>query len=345
MAISDALPPSAPFDPNLYPSQSWGDYNYSPPPTDDVFTNVFPGQSWGDYNYRPPVPDMSYGEYNFSPPQGTNTTGSQVNPPVSANVPRIPSPSPSQPPDVSNEALNAFLGGGVTQKPSLPTAPAKPDWYDPNDPHPEVAFARKHFPDFNSWGYQDYVENYMRFWDKNHPRYYFADGKLNLGDLNIRRPPSFGGGSPIGSGMNIGGQGRGISGGETLFGGGLPSPMVANAAPTPMANISPQVSVSSDLNNLEIPDELWQFIPEQLRYRFGNSLMSWLRGMGWGSRGNIGRYGERSYSRPAGQTGSIWFSPETFSAFSDPETVKWAKWLLGERGFSARTEIPTTATP
>lgn len=251
------------------------------------------------------------------------------------------------PPNVSNEAMNLYLGGGKSLSPtvsmSLPNGSSAR--FDPNDPHPEVAFAKQHF-DTSGWNYQDWVRNSMRYWDVNDKDYYFRPGQP-YGNPSANRP--LGGGQPRGAGINVGGQGGfGRSGGVAS-----PSyspPMVASAAGTtlgasPMVTNAVPINVSGNLGELEIPDELWQFIPEQLRGRFGNYLMAWLRGMGYNGRGNIGRYGERSYQRPAGQTGAIWFTPEMFNAFADPETAKWARWLLGERGFTGRTQSPAAEVP
>lgn len=163
-----------------------------------------------------------------------------------------------------------------------------------------------------------------------------GSGAIGGGWMNVgggRGNPSSGG---FGSGTNMGGQGVGAPGG-----GGAVMPPTRGLGGINALN-------NTDLSTLEIPDELWQYIPEQMRAGFGGQLMNWLGRMGFKGMGNVGRFGERSYLRPQGQTGSIWFDPKLFEVFNDPETARITQWLLGERGFTDRIPAPEgtpTITP
>jgi hypothetical protein len=139
-------------------------------------------------------------------------------------------------------------------------------------------------------------------------------------------------------------QGGGSGGGSGNAWQGAPGagmPQVPSAAMPAAASNLPQLR-GGQTNELELPDYVWQFIPEGMRARFNEAMQTWLRLRGFRGRGNIGQWMERSYQKPQGMTGNVWFEPDLFKAFSDPQMGTWANWLLGELGYTNKIEKPLT---
>lgn len=85
------------------------------------------------------------------------------------------------------------------------------------------------------------------------------------------------------------------------------------------------------------------YLPPDVR----KALDEWLTSMGYGQTGNVGRFGERTYSRPKGNMysaapGAIAFSERDFARLSDPSTRNWIRWFMGELGYAPRVGFPGT---
>ena len=118
--------------------------------------------------------------------------------------------------------------------------------------------------------------------------------------------------------------------------GGQPGIPAITPPVAPPFSIAPQ---APGYSSLDIPEELYGFVPEPLRQQFGASINSFLQRLGFTGTGNVGRYGERSYAFPAG-TSQPYFSPEMFGYISDPYIRSLIQYLFGERGQSARIPLP-----
>lgn len=150
-------------------------------------------------------------------------------------------------------------------------------------------------------------------------------------DTNSWLPPNFFSDLNPGYGQNGGGQGGG-GGNSGGTGGGMGKLPAAPGAP---GGIPVQ---GGGVGGLQLPDQLYQFIPENVRGQFAQTLQSFLRGLGYTGQGNVGQYGERSYVN-SGQNPN-WLDPSIFGSISDPTLQGWVKWLFGERGLSPRVEQP-----
>ena len=136
---------------------------------------------------------------------------------------------------------------------------------------------------------------------------------------------------------------------QSYGGGGAPAPMQFPAGwggqpgvPAITPPVAPPFSIAPQApgySSLDIPEELYSFVPEPLRQQFGTSINSFLQRLGFMGTGNVGRYGERSYAFPAG-TSQPYFSPEMFGYISDPYIRSLIQYLFGERGQSARIPLP-----
>ena len=123
---------------------------------------------------------------------------------------------------------------------------------------------------------------------------------------------------------------------------GIPT-LLPPAASNPLAPGQPPISAitpqAPGYNSLDIPEELYSFVPEPLRQQFGGSINAFLQRLGFRGTGNVGRYGERSYAFPAG-TSQPYFSPDMFGYIQDPYIRSLIQYLFGERGQSARIPLP-----
>src|SRR3990167_3635152 len=138
----------------------------------------------------------------------------------------------------------------------------------------------------------------------------------------------------------------GGGGGGQPGGGGAPSPAGIPAPPgqSPMTPGGPLVQPQSQFSpggysGIELPEQLLEYIPENLRSQFAAMLPQFMGQYGYQGLGNVGRYGERSFGRPGG-AGPIGFTPEQFNFFTDPTMRSWFQWLFGERGFAPRVGFP-----
>lgn len=141
-----------------------------------------------------------------------------------------------------------------------------------------------------------------------------------------------------------GGGGGGDGGGGGGSGGARPGafgPAAIGPASPGTPGVGPQVGLQPGIYpGVEMPDQMYGYIPEGMRGQFAQLMQSFLRGQGYQGQGNVGQYGERSFSRPGG-SGPINFSPEMFNYFTDPALKGWMQWLFGARGLASPSPYPT----
>lgn len=110
----------------------------------------------------------------------------------------------------------------------------------------------------------------------------------------------------------------------------LPSTVnaLANPAPTPGGNIPVVPTGAQGGNFFEIPDQYLQYFPANVIPQ----LQNYLRGIGYTGTGNVGQFGERTWSRPGGQ-GQFDFSfDDLMRMVNDSSARNWIQWFFGERG-------------
>lgn len=286
------------------------------------------------YNFNPPpitAPQWSNQPVGGSPDlSGGNT--------VDSNVPPLFNPAPPPPPNYNptNDPMSRFnqMPMGSPMLPASTLAPAaKPQGMTLSP------LAGNLPPGYsNMFNFSDSPMPFGGPLGPNGKIAPFAPPPLVMPNPNGNPPPN---------GNNQRGPGGG-NGGNSSGGYAPPAPYAPpivpgiNTPPNSLMQAANQIKAMplGNYSSLDIPDEIWQMIPEQMRGKFGSAIMNFLRSRGYNPMGNVGTYGERSFNR-AGGAGPIWFDPNLFSAISDPETRNWVQYFLGERGFTNRTPYPT----
>ena len=91
---------------------------------------------------------------------------------------------------------------------------------------------------------------------------------------------------------------------------------------------------------LYLPEGYYDFVPESERAAYAASVDSYLTSLGYVGMGDIGLYGERSYSYPVGVS-QPYFAPESFDYIGDPYLEDMMQYMFGELGMSVRIEMPS----